>query len=396
MPLFHSLPPLSLYVHIPWCEKKCPYCDFNSHALKEDLPERQYIDAVVGDLDQELPHVWGRRVHSIFIGGGTPSLVDPESIDLLLSEIRARLTCIPEIEITMEANPGSADISKFKDFRDAGINRLSVGVQSFNDDMLRRLGRAHDGKAARAAAGAAVTAGFDNFNLDLMYALPGQNVDMAVDDLNTAITFKPSHLSCYQLTIEPNTVFYKDPPPLPDEECSWQMQGSTEEILAQTGYHQYEISAYAKDGYVCRHNLNYWRFGDYLGIGAGAHSKVTQHDKIVRSWKVKHPKDYMNKAQSDQRLGGRKSSSTEETRFEFMLNAMRLKEPVTALHFQQHTGQSIATIKTELERAQKDRLLTFDGKYIVVTELGHRFLNDLLQRFLPEPESEGGFDLETP
>lgn len=384
MPMFYSLPPLSLYVHIPWCEKKCPYCDFNSHALKEDLPERRYIEALVKDLDQELAKVRGRRLHSIFIGGGTPSLMDPKSIDLLLAEIHARLNGIAEAEITLEANPGSSDISKFRDFRTTGINRLSIGVQSFNSDLLRSLGRVHDAEAARTAAGAAADAGFDNLNLDLMYAVPGQDLDMALADLRTAMAFEPSHLSYYQLTIEPNTVFHAYPPTLPDDDSSWQMQVSAESTLANQGYHQYEISAYAKQGYTCRHNLNYWRFGDYLGIGAGAHSKITQHDKVVRSWKVKHPKDYMNKAHGDERLGGCKSSSAEEIRFEFMLNAMRLKEPITAQHFQQHTGQSITTIKTKLEQAQKDRLLDFDGKHIVTTELGHRFLNELLQRFLPE------------
>lgn len=385
-PVFHALPRLSIYLHIPWCEKKCPYCDFNSHAIKDGLPEEQYVDALIQDLEQELPKIQNRKVNSIFIGGGTPSLLDARSINRLLTEIHARLDCIVEPEITLEANPGSADSGKFKDFLDAGINRLSIGVQSFNNDLLQALGRVHDGKAARAAATAAVDAGFVNFNLDLMYALPGQDLEMAVSDLQTALSFKPSHLSCYQLTIEPNTVFYTYPPQLPDEDISWQIQTSFETILAQEGYGQYEISAYARDGYACRHNLNYWRFGDYLGIGAGAHSKLTVHDKVMRSWKVKHPTDYMSKANSAARIGGCKFSSAEEIRFEFMLNTMRLNEPATVKEFQQSTGQSINTVKAELQRAHKDQLLDFDGARFMTTELGRRFLNDLLQRFLPEPK----------
>lgn len=382
--IFHTLPPLSLYVHIPWCEKKCPYCDFNSHALKDDLPEQQYIDAVLADLDQELPKIWGRRLRTIFIGGGTPSLMSAQFYELLLSGIRARVSCAPDIETTLEANPGSSEISKFEAFRDTGINRLSIGVQSFNDDLLRAIGRVHDGKAARRAAAAATAAGFDNFNLDLMYALPGQDLDLLVHDLHTAISFNPTHLSCYQLTIEPNTTFHKCPPQLPDEDECWEMQSTAEQILGAGGYVQYEVSAYAKEKRVCHHNLNYWRFGDYLGIGAGAHSKVTMADQIIRTWKVKHPKDYLTKAQSEERIGGQKASSADETRFEFLLNALRLREPVSALLFQQRTGQSIASVKERLERAQDDDLINFDGKNIVTTTLGQRFLNDLLQRFLPD------------
>lgn len=385
MPIFDSLPPLSLYMHMPWCVRKCPYCDFNSHALHAGVPEQQYIDAVIKDLDQDLPQVWGRPIHSIFIGGGTPSLIGPAGIDRLLSEVRARLNCIPEIEVTLEANPGSSDSARFKDFRDCGINRLSIGVQSFNNDLLQALGRVHDGAEACAAVEAAVAAGFDNFNLDLMYALPGQDLRMAEHDLRTAVSLHPVHISVYQLTIEPNTVFYKFPPRLPDEEISWQMHVSAEAILAGADYRQYEISAYAKEGYACRHNLNYWRFGDYLGVGAGAHSKLTRHDEVVRSWKVKHPESYMSKAQNAEQLAQWKQLSAEELRFEFMLNAMRLKEPVTVRHFQQHTGQSISTVRAELERLRDDRLLDFDGWRIAATELGHRFLNDVLQRFLPEP-----------
>ena len=380
---FYSLPPLSLYVHVPWCEKKCPYCDFNSHALKDELPERRYLDALLADLDQELPGIWGRKLRTIFIGGGTPSLMSPTFFESLLSGIRARVSCVPDIEITLEANPGSSEADKFKAFKDSGINRLSIGVQSFNSHLLRAIGRVHDGDAALRAASAATTAGFDNFNLDLMYALPKQDLNMAIHDLQTAMSFNPPHLSYYQLTIEPNTVFYKYPPQLPGEEESWQMQSKAEEALSEGGYRHYEVSAYARENHVCNHNLNYWRFGDYLGIGAGAHSKVSMADRVIRTWKVKNPKEYLNKAHSKERIGDRKSISARDIRFEFMLNALRLREPIPILLFQQHTGLSIATVKAQLEKAQKDNLLEFDGKGIVTTPLGQRFLNELLQRFLP-------------
>ena len=384
MPAFDFLPPLSLYVHIPWCEKKCPYCDFNSHVLKDELPERRYIEAVIKDLEQELPRIHGREVGSIFIGGGTPSLISPSIMARLLVELRARLNLISQVEISLETNPGSADSSKFKGFREAGINRLSIGVQSFHDDLLHAIGRIHDGKAARAAAATAIESGFDNFNLDIMYGLPGQSPKMAMNDVRTAISFQPAHLSYYQLTIEPNTFFYTHTPPLPDDEISWRMQNNAETALAEQGYNHYEISAYARHGYRCQHNLNYWQFGDYLGIGAGAHSKVTLRDKVLRSWKVKHPADYMHKAHGAERIGGCKLSSAEELRFEFMLNTLRLQEPVTVQRFQHYTGQSISSIKKKLQQAHQDKLLSFDGKCFRATKLGHRFLNDLLQRFLPE------------
>ncbi len=281
---FQGLPPLSLYIHVPWCEKKCPYCDFNSHARKGPLPEKEYINALLADLDQELPGIWGRKLRSIFIGGGTPSLLSAERVDSMLSEIRARIGCVADIEITMEANPGSSESSKFAEFRSAGVNRLSIGVQSFNDKSLRNIGRVHDGMSARLAVGAALSAGFENFNLDLMYALPGQQIDDAAADINTALLLDPPHLSCYQLTIEPNTAFNLQPPILPDEDTGWQMQLNTESILQENDYVQYEVSAYAKKGRTCQHNLNYWQFGDYVGIGAGAHSKITRSDGIIRTW----------------------------------------------------------------------------------------------------------------
>ena len=380
---FPSLPPLSLYVHVPWCEKKCPYCDFNSHALLDEPPEQRYLDALLTDLDQEIPGIWGRRFHSIFIGGGTPSLMSPKFFECLLSGIRARISCMPDVEITLEANPGSSEVDKFKAFKDTGINRLSIGVQSFNTRLLQAIGRVHDGSAALRAADAARTAGFENFNLDLMYGLPSQDLDMATEDLRTALSFDPPHLSYYQLTLERNTLFYSFPPQLPDEDECWQMQSRAEEALSEGGYRHYEVSAYAMEKHVCSHNLNYWRFGDYLGIGAGAHSKISMSDCVIRTWKLKNPKDYLTKAHSENRIGGQKSISAEEIKFEFMLNALRLREPISTRLFQQHTGQSIVTLKAKLEEAQKDKLLQFDGKSITTTPHGQRFLNELLQRFLP-------------
>ena len=380
---FHSFPPLSLYVHIPWCEQKCPYCDFNSHALKDEPPEQRYVDALLADLDQELPNIWGRRLRTIFIGGGTPSLMSPKFFESLLFGIQARVTYRPDIEITLEANPGSLEISKFKAFKDIGINRLSIGVQSFNSHLLHAIGRVHDGDAALHAAEAATIAGFDNFNLDLMYSLPNQDLNMAIHDIRTAMSFSPTHLSYYQLTIEPNTNFHKYPPQLPNEDECWKMQIAAEELLSEEGYQHYEVSAYAREKHVCDHNLNYWRFGDYLGIGAGAHSKVTMADRVIRTWKVKHPQNYLANAHSEKRIGGHRSLSAEEIKFEFMLNALRLREPISILLFQQRTGQSISTINVQLEHAQKDNLLEFDGKRIATTTLGQRFLNELLQRFLP-------------
>ena len=370
-------------MHVPWCEKKCPYCDFNSHALQDELPERQYLDALLADLDQELPAIWGRRLRTIFIGGGTPSLLSPRFFESLLSGIRARVSCVPDIEITLEANPGSSEVDKFKAFKNTGINRLSIGIQSFDSDLLRSIGRVHDGDAALRAVDAVINADFDNFNLDLMYGLPKQGLDTAIQDLSTALSFKPPHLSYYQLTIEPNTLFHKYPPPLPDEEECWQMQSKAEKALSEGGYRHYEISAYAREKHVCSHNLNYWRFGDYLGIGAGAHSKISMADRVIRAWKVKSPKEYLNKAHNKERIGAQKSISAEDIRLEFMLNALRLREPIPTLLFQKHTGQSITTVKTQLEKAQKDNLLEFDGKNICTTTLGQRFLNELLQRFLP-------------
>jgi oxygen-independent coproporphyrinogen-3 oxidase len=383
---FQGLPPLALYIHIPWCEKKCPYCDFNSHARKGPLPESTYIAALLVDLDQELPGIRGRKLRSIFIGGGTPSLLSAGSVESMLSGIRARIGCEADIEITMEANPGSSEYRKFAEFRSAGVNRLSIGVQSFNDKSLRNIGRVHDALSAHRAVSAAVSAGFENFNLDLMYALPGQQIDDAAADINAALSYDPPHLSCYQLTIEPNTAFNLQPPVLPDEDTGWQMQSKAKDILRENGYVQYEVSAYAKNGRACQHNLNYWQFGDYVGIGAGAHGKVTRNDEIIRTWKIKHPAAYLKKAHTKDRVGGTKTLSPEEIRFEFMLNALRLRQPVSTTLFQQHTGQPITRMKAQLAKAEADGLLNFDGKKITTTTLGRRFLNDLLQQFLPEAD----------
>ncbi|MEW5755041.1 MAG: radical SAM family heme chaperone HemW, partial [Pseudomonadota bacterium] len=323
---FTSLPPLSLYVHIPWCVRKCPYCDFNSHEGRQAIPEQRYIDALLLDLEQDLPRIWGRKVISIFIGGGTPSLFSPEAIDRLLSGIRARLALIPEAEITLEANPGTVEAGKFAEFRAAGINRLSIGIQSFSDYSLQQLGRIHGRKEALAAAEMAHEAGFDNFNLDLMFGLPGQTLKDAGDDVATAIALEPSHLSYYQLTLEPNTYFHAKPPTLPNEDLIWAIQEQGQTALAEAGFGQYEVSAYARgEARRCRHNLNYWQFGDYLGIGAGAHAKITEgaRQSITRYWKLKQPEAYLEAANAVAFSGGEKELARKDVGIEFMMNALR-------------------------------------------------------------------------
>ena len=301
---FSSLPPLSLYLHIPWCVRKCPYCDFNSHEEKNGIPEKAYVAALISDLEQELPDIWGRQVHSIFIGGGTPSLFSAEALDELLSGIRARFSLQPNTEITLEANPGTVEAGKFHEFRTLGINRLSIGVQSFNDDALQRIGRIHGRKEALRAAEQAHDAGFDNFNFDLMFGLPQQNLDQAVEDINTAIDLEPTHISHYQLTLEPNTLFHHKPPVLPEDDLRWTMQEQCHEKLAEAGYGHYEVSAFAKPNRQCQHNLNYWQFGDYLGIGAGAHGKISnaQFQTITRRSKLRHPEEFLQKASRPERI----------------------------------------------------------------------------------------------
>lgn len=383
---FTSLPPLALYIHFPWCIQKCPYCDFNSHELKSDLNEKAYIDALIRDLEQELPSFWGRSISSIFMGGGTPSLFSPESIDRLLSALRARLSFAANIEITMEANPGTIELGKFNEFNHAGINRLSIGIQSFNDDKLKSLGRIHGRKEAIRAAEFAHDAGFNSFNLDLMYGLPRQSLSEAIEDIETAIALEPKHLSHYQLTIEPNTFFHHQPPTVPDDDHIWDMQEACQTSLAKKGYVQYEISAYAKDDFQCQHNLNYWQFGDYLGIGAGAHGKLTNapEQKIHRSWKVKQPKDYLNNAATEQRIAGEKILTRDDAAFEFMMNALRLNKGFATEIFQQHTGLPISIIEKQLKLAEEKELITWDIKQIKPTAKGRQYLNTLLELFLPE------------
>lgn len=382
---FTQLPPLGLYIHFPWCVRKCPYCDFNSHALRGDLAEAAYIDGLIADLEQELPRIWGRPVGSIFMGGGTPSLFSATSIDRLLSALRARLMLTPNIEITLEANPGTVEQQRFAEFRAAGINRLSIGVQSFQDTQLHLLGRIHDGKEAIKAVETAHAVGFDNFNLDLMFALPGQNRQAAQEDLRTAISLAPTHLSYYQLTLEPNTLFYAQPPTVPDEDLAWAMQCEGQTQLAGAGYTQYEISAYAQATRECRHNRNYWQFGDYLGIGAGAHDKISDmaQQAISRSWKVKHPDNYLRTAATTQRIAGTRQLEPEDTVLEFMLNALRLTNGFSSTLFQQHTGLPLSYISTTLQQAMERGWLSWQGDNIIPSEQGLRFHNDLVAMFLP-------------
>lgn len=379
---FASLPPLSLYVHIPWCVRKCPYCDFNSHEARAKIPEWEYIDALLRDLEQDLPRVWGRIVHTIFIGGGTPSLFSPEAIDRLLSGIRARLPLDQNPEITLEANPGTVELERFKGFRAAGINRLSLGIQSFEDEKLKALDRIHGREEALRAAEAVRAAGFDNFNLDLMFGLPGQTVEQALADMRTAMALRPTHLSAYQLTIEPNTLFHARQPALPDDDTAWEMQSQLQAELAAADYRQYEVSAYARPGYECRHNLNYWKFGDYLGIGAGAHAKITNASGITRLWKVKHPNEYLSAAGAPTSIGGEQQLSRHDAAAEFMLNALRLVDGFPSPLFQERAGLPISACEPELALAENKGLIEWDARAIRPTPQGRRFLNNLLELFV--------------
>ncbi len=382
-----NLPPLSLYVHLPWCARKCPYCDFNSHAA-EDFDEQGYVDALLDDLHNDLPLVWGRGIHSIFFGGGTPSLFSPEAIDRLLGGLRALLPISPGAEITLEANPGSADAGHFRGYREAGVNRLSIGVQSFDDDRLQALGRIHDRRAALDAFAAARAAGFDNINLDLMFALPGQDIDAALNDLDQAIALEPEHISHYQLTLEPNTLFHRYPPSLPDDESAARMQECCLERLAGAGYRHYEISAHARAGRQCRHNLNYWQFGDYLGIGAGAHGKISlpAEDTLLRRSRLRHPRDY-EQARGSQRIGEERRLQPADRVFEFMLNALRLCDGFEPRLFQDHTGLTLSSIQPLLDQAVSRGLLEASPERIRPSPLGQRFLNDLQALFLDAPVS---------
>jgi oxygen-independent coproporphyrinogen-3 oxidase len=377
-----QLPPLALYVHIPWCVKKCPYCDFNSHQAKGDLPEKAYVGALVSDLEQALPEVWGRRVGSVFFGGGTPSLFSSGSIESLISAFRARLTLAPDCEITLEANPGTFETEKFRGYRDAGVTRLSIGIQSFNPGHLQALGRIHDDGEARRAIEIAQRH-FDNINLDLMYALPGQTPEEARADVATAIEAGVAHLSFYHLTIEPNTHFYRHPPALPDEDASAAMQDAIAAALEPAGYRDYETSAWARPGRECRHNLNYWRFGDYLGIGAGAHGKVSFRDRITRSARWKQPRQYMERVSEGRPVEENREIGREDLVFEFMMNALRLTEGFPVAMLAERTGLQIALAEKPLREAESRGLIERNHERIAPTELGRRFLNDLLQLFLP-------------
>lgn len=376
-----ALPPLSLYVHFPWCVRKCPYCDFNSHEAQGGIPEQQYLDAMRRDLEEALPLIWGRRIHTVFIGGGTPSLLSAAGLDRLMSDIRALLPLEADAEITMEANPGTFETEKFKSYRTSGINRLSIGIQSFNPRHLQALGRIHDGDEARRAVGIAQQH-FDNFNLDLMYALPEQTLQEARSDLETALAFAPPHLSLYHLTLEPNTVFAKYPPPVPSEDASADMQDMIQAATAAAGYRHYEVSAYAREGRQARHNLNYWRFGDYLGIGAGAHSKISFPHRVIRQARYKQPGSYMEHALGGNPVQQETEIGRKELGFEFMLNALRLTDGFDSTLFAERTGLALNAIAAPLEAAEARGLLYRDHRTIRPTELGQRFLNDLQEMFL--------------
>jgi oxygen-independent coproporphyrinogen-3 oxidase len=378
-----ALPPLSLYVHFPWCVRKCPYCDFNSHEANGDLPEEAYLAALRADLEQSLPLIWGRKIVSVFIGGGTPSLLSARGLDTLLSDLRSLLPLEADAEITMEANPGTFEADKFRSFASSGVNRLSIGIQSFNTSHLKALGRIHDGEEARRAIGIA-RENFSNLNLDLMYALPQQTLQHAEEDVQTAMSFEPSHLSLYHLTMEPNTVFAKYPPDLPDDDTSAEMQQMIIDTTAAAGYEHYEVSAYATAGQRSRHNLNYWQFGDYLGIGAGAHSKLSFPHRIVRQARYRQPASYLQQAAAGNAVAEEAEISREALGFEFMLNALRLTEGFEVRLFTERTGLSLNLLDATLNAAEAKGLLLRDHLRIAPTLLGQRFLNDLQQMFLPD------------
>jgi oxygen-independent coproporphyrinogen-3 oxidase len=388
---FQATPPLALYIHIPWCVRKCPYCDFNSHEARGTVPEKEYVAALVRDLELALPSIWGRKVYTVFFGGGTPSLLSGESVAEILRQVRMLLPLDLGAEITLEANPGTVEAECFAAYREAGVNRLSLGIQSFNDTHLKALGRIHSADEARCAIEIAQRH-FDNINLDLMYALPsknqdktlGQTLDEALQDVQTALSFAPQHLSCYHLTLEPNTLFYRNPPPLPDDDASSEMQGRIEELLATRGYEHYETSAFALPKRQSRHNLNYWQFGDYLGIGAGAHSKLSFHDKVIRQARHKQPQAYLDTVAQGKPVQEEHEVLPADLAFEFMMNALRLNQGFETALFQERTSLSPLAIRRELEQAERRGLLVREGTHIAPTRLGQRFLNDLLEIFLRE------------
>ena len=396
-----ALPPLGLYIHIPWCVRKCPYCDFNSHNAPQSLPQDEYVDALLRDLDQDLPLAQGRPLVSIFFGGGTPSLFAPDRVARILDGVAARLHVPNGIEITLETNPGTVEHGPFAGYRKAGVNRISFGVQSFDDDALKRIGRIHDAAQAERAIKQAQDAGIDNLNLDLMFGLPAQTLAAAVADVEKALLLQTPHLSHYQLTLEPNTAFAANPPPLPDEDLTWDMQEACQQRIAAAGLAQYEVSAYARPGRECAHNLNYWNFGDYLGIGAGAHGKYSKHAgrqsatgvegsthgahlQIHRRWKVRAPRGYLEHAATDRRIGGDDEIPAEQLPFEFMLNALRLDEGFTLAAFRAATGLGDGTIHAALDAASARGLIQSSGERLQTTDFGRRFLNDVIASFLPE------------
>jgi putative oxygen-independent coproporphyrinogen III oxidase len=378
---FQALPPLSLYIHIPWCVRKCPYCDFNSHEPRGALPEQEYVAALIRDLETALPLVWGRKVYTVFFGGGTPSLLSGESVAEILRQVRMLLPLALDAEITLEANPGTAEAGRFAAYREAGVNRLSMGIQSFNDTHLQALGRIHTADEAKRAIEIAQQH-FDNLNFDLMYALPKQTSDEALQDVQTALSFAPQHLSCYHLTLEPNTLFHRNPPSLPDDDASSDMQQRIEEVLAAAGYQHYETSAFALPKQRARHNLNYWQFGDYLGIGAGAHSKLSFPGKIIRQARYKQPQAYMQQVAKGEPVQTEQEVSRDELGFEFMMNTLRLNEGFDSALFGERTSLSLLGLQRELDEAGRRGLLLRDHRHIAPTRLGQRFLNDLLEIFL--------------
>ena len=383
---FKVSPPLALYVHVPWCVRKCPYCDFNSHEAGGTIPEREYVAALIADLQSALPLIWGRPVVSVFFGGGTPSLLSPAAIDELLAAFRALAMLSPDAEITLEANPGTIEAAKFAGFRAAGVNRLSLGIQSFNDTHLKALGRIHGAAEAQRAAQLAGEH-FESFNLDLMYGLPGQTQEQALTDIETALAFSPAHMSCYQLTLEPNTRFAAFPPELPESDSCADMQDAIEARLAAAGYVNYETSAFARAGKQCRHNLNYWHFGDYLGIGAGAHSKLTLHDRVLRQMRWKQPTAYFDKVSASSPVQDETEVAARQLPFEFLMNALRLADGFHPALFEARTAQPLAAILPQIHAAAAEGLLDIGPERIAPTLKGRRFLNVLLERFLDDGEA---------
>jgi oxygen-independent coproporphyrinogen-3 oxidase len=378
--------PLSLYIHLPWCVRKCPYCDFNSHAAPAEIPEDRYVAALLRDLETELPNIWGRRILSIFIGGGTPSLFSARAMDQLLSGVRALLPITADCEITLEANPGTVEQTRFSGYRDSGINRLSLGIQSFDDHALTRLGRIHSAKEAHRAIDTARSAGYENFNLDLMFGLPGHGVGEGLNDLKQAIAHAPTHLSWYQLTLEPNTLFYRQPPQLPETEILETLFDSGQDLLEATGYSQYEVSAYARQGKQCRHNLNYWEFGDYLGIGAGAHGKLTSPTdfSIRRTSRYRQPEQYMQAAEDGKPISKILQVENEQRLFEFMLNALRLKAGFDQSLFEERTGLSWSAAADTISKLQRDGLLSCEDRHISPSRMGWLFIDEMTTQFLPD------------